>query len=88
MGLCIQRKPQLKYCLSDRVAQYGGNGLMLFLESETQYDEFLINREEAVFFDGYEDLIKKILYYKKNKSESLKIAEAGYKKLHLIVMKK
>ncbi len=82
MGLCIQRKPQLKYCLSDRVAQYGGNGLMLFLEADTKYDDFLINREEAVFFDGYEDLIKKIVYYKDNKIDSLKIAEAGYKKLH------
>ena len=82
MGLCIQRKPQFKYCLSDRVAQYGGNGLMLFLESDTQYDDFLINRKEAIFFDGYEDLIKKIIYYKNNKSESLNIAESGYKKLH------
>ena len=82
MGLCIQRKPQFKYCLSDRVAQYGGNGLMLFLESDTQYDDFLINRKEAIFFDGYEDLLKKIIYYKNNKSESLNIAESGYKKLH------
>ncbi len=82
MGLCIQRKPQLKYCLSDRMVQYGGNGLMLFLENDTQYEEFFSNNKEAVFFDDIDDLLEKINYYKKNKIEALKIAEAGYKRLH------
>jgi hypothetical protein len=82
MGLCLQRKPQLKYCLSDRIAQYGGNGLMLFIEKDTQFNEFLNDNEEAVFFDDIDDLLEKVIYYKKNKVESLKIAEAGYNKLH------
>jgi len=82
MGLCLQRKPQLKYCLSDRIAQYGGNGLMLFIEKDTQFNEFLNDNKEAVFFDGIEDLLEKINHYKTNKDESLKIAKAGYNKLH------
>ena len=55
---------------------------MLFIEKDTQFNEFLNDNEEAVFFDGVDDLLEKINYYKRNKDESLKIAEAGYNKLH------
>ena len=82
MGLCLQRKPQLKYCLSDRISQYGGNGLMLFIERETKYYEFLNDKKEAVYFDNVDDLVKKIEYYKDNKNDALNIAESGYNKLH------
>ena len=77
-----QRKPLLKYSLSDRLAQYLGNGLMVFIENETKYYEFLIDNEDAVFFDNHDDLSKKINYYKQNKSEAIRIAENGYNKLH------
>ena len=82
MGICLQRKPLLKYSLSDRLAQYLGNGLMVFIENETKYYEFLIDNEDAVFFDNHDDLSKKINYYKHNKNEAIRIAENGYNKLH------
>ena len=67
MGLCLQRKPQLKYCLSDRIAQYGGNGLMLFIEKDTQLNEFLNDNEEAVAFNDMDEIKDKINDYNKNK---------------------
>jgi hypothetical protein len=82
MGLCLQRKPQLKYSLSDRISQYAGNGLMIFIENETQIHDFLKRDEEAVYFDDQKDLLEKIKYFKENKSRALEIAENGYKKLH------
>ena len=82
MGICLQRKPLLKYSLSDRLAQYLGNGLMVFIENETKYYEFLIDKEDAVYFDNLYDLSKKIDYYRDNKHEAIKIAENGYNKLH------
>lgn len=82
MGLCLQRKPQLKYSLSDRISQYAGNGLMVFIENDTQYYDFLKRDEEAVYFDDKMDLLKKIKHYKENKSKALNIGANGYNKLH------
>ena len=82
MGVCLQRKPLLKYGLSDRISQYLGNGLMVFIENETQYYDILKRDEEAVYFDGVEDLTEKIEFYKKNKYEALKIAHNGHKRIH------
>lgn len=82
MGICLQRKPLLKYGLSDRIVQYLGNGLMVFIENETQYYDILKRDEEAVYFDGVDDLTEKIRYYKQNKDEALKIAHNGHKRMH------
>ena len=82
MGLCLQRKPQLKFSLSDRISQYAGNGLMIFIENETQFYEFLKKDKEAVYFGDETDLLKKIKYYKENKTLALEIASNGYNKLH------
>ena len=82
MGICLQRKPILKYSLSDRISQYLGNGLMVFIESDTQYYDILKKDEEAVYFDGLEDLVEKIDFYKKNKDKALNIAANGHKKIH------
>ena len=82
MGICLQRKPILKYSLSDRISQYLGNGLMVFIESDTQYYDILKKNEEAVYFDDLEDLEKKIIFYKNNKKKALEIAAMGHKKIH------
>ena len=82
MGICLQRKPLLKYGLSDRIVQYLGNGLMVFIENETQYYDILKRDKEAVYFDGVEDLTEKIEFYKQNKDEALKIAHNGHKRMH------
>ena len=82
MGICLQRKPLLKYGLSDRIVQYLGNGLMVFIENETKYYDILKPNEEAVYFDGVEDLSEKIQYYKQNKDKALQIAHNGHKKMH------
>ena len=82
MGICLQRKPILKYSLSDRISQYLGNGLMVFIENDTQYYDILKKDEEAVYFDGTEDLAEKINFYKKHKNKALNIAANGHKKIH------
>ena len=40
MGICLQREPILKYSLSDRIAQYLGNGLMVFIQNKTIITKF------------------------------------------------
>ena len=88
MGICLQRKPILKYSLSDRISQYLGNGLMVFIEHDTQYYDILIKDEEAVYFESQDDLEKKIIFYKQNKEKALEIAAKGHKKIHHICNEK
>ena len=82
MGICLQRKPLLKYGLSDRIAQYLGNGLMVFIQKETQYYDILKDGEEAVYFDDVEDLSSRILFYRNNQDKAKLIAKNGHKKIH------
>ncbi len=82
MGICLQRRPLLKYGLSDRIVQYLGNGLMVFIENETQYYDILKPNDEAVYFDSIEDLSEKIKFYKQNKYKAIQIAHNGHKKMH------
>ena len=82
MGICLQRKPLLKYGLSDRIAQYLGNGLMVFIQNETQYYDILKDNEEAVYFDDVNDLTSKIDFYRKNQDKAKLIAQKGHNKIH------
>ena len=82
MGICLQRKPLLKYGLSDRITQYLGNGLMVFIQNETQYYDILKENEEAVYFDDVDDLASKILFYRDNLDKAKIIAKNGHKKIH------
>ena len=51
-------------------------------EKKTEFNEFLKDKEDAVFFDDVHDLSKKIEYYKENKYEAIRIASNGYDKIH------
>ena len=82
MGICLQREPILKYSLSDRIAQYLGNGLMVFIQNKTHYHEILRNEKEAIYFDDVSDLAEKINFYKHNKDKALEIAHNGLKRIH------
>ena len=84
MGICLQRKPLLKYGLSDRIAQYLGNGLMVFIQNETQYYDILEDNVEAVYFDDVDDLSSKILFYRDNQDKAKLIAKNGHIKIHNI----
>ena len=55
---------------------------MVFIEKETEFNDFLIDKEEAVFFDNVYDLSNMIDYYRDNKLEAKRIASNGYHKLH------
>ena len=67
MGINLSRGNPVKYYSSDRIAQYMGNGLLTFIDIKTQLNK-IINNNEAVFYKNFNDLIKKILFYKENNS--------------------
>ena len=67
---------------SDRIAHYMGNGLLTFATRGNHLEELFDEDKELIFFGGQEELLNKVVYYKKNEGERQKIAEAGWKKYH------
>ena len=82
MGLCVQRKPHLKYGISDRFVQYQGNGLMTFLPIQTQLNDLFEDRKDVVYFNDNEELSDLIKYFTIHKDLALNIAQSGWNKGH------
>ena len=76
MGLNLSRGKPIKYYSSDRLAQLMGNGLLTFIDERTCYSDFFTNKE-IVTYKNYNDLVEKILRYKKNDKERKLIAKNG-----------
>jgi len=81
MALNLSRGKPIKYYSSDRIAQLMGNGLLTFIDSRTQLNK-IINNKEAVFYKNISDLKNKIYYFKNRPNELKKIASNGRKTYH------
>ena len=79
MGLNLSRGNPAKYYSSNRIASLVGNGLLTFVDKNTQLDDFF-NKNEIIFYNSIEDLAEKIKFYKKNESSRIKIAKNGKRK--------
>ena len=76
MGLNLSRGKPIKYYSSDRLAQLMGNGLLTFIDEKTCYSDFFTNKE-IITYSNYNDLVEKILKYKRNDTERKMIAKNG-----------
>lgn len=76
MALNLSKDNDAPVYSSSRIAQLLGNGILTFIPRSSRMDQ-LISDKEAVFFDGYEDLLQKILYFHHHDDERKRIAEAG-----------
>lgn len=83
MGLNLSRGKPIKYYSSDRISSLIGNGLLTFMNSGYQFDDFF-NNNEMIFYTDLNDLNEKIQYFKKNDEERVKISEKGHLKGHKI----
>ena len=79
MALNLSRGKPLKYYSSDRLAQLMGNGLLTFINKDTQYGDFF-NNNEMIFYSNIDDLSEKIIKYSKNDKDWRKIAKKGHRK--------
>lgn len=57
-----------------------GCGGFMLTERADNLDQYYENGKEVVFFDGRDDLIKKVRYYLTHESERAAIAQAGYER--------
>ena len=81
MALNISRgKYQNKYS-SDRISSLIGNGLLVFINQNTNFDKIL-TKKEVVYYKSKKDLIKKLKFYNMNDKLRIKIAKSGYEKYH------
>ena len=79
MGLNLSRGKPIKYYSSDRLVQITGNGLLTFVDKETQLGDFF-NNNEMIFYNNIDDLGYKLNKYKKDTHEGKKIARRGKQK--------
>ena len=75
-----QGKP-LKYYSSDRIAQLIGNGIATLIDRKTKLDD-LLDSNDAIFYNSFEDLNKKLNKFINNDKLRTKIASKGQKNYH------
>ena len=81
MALNISRgKYQNRYS-SDRISSLVGNGLLVFLNQNTNFQKIL-TKKDVVYYKNKKDLILKLKYYQDNPNQRVKIAKSGYQKYH------
>lgn len=83
MGLNLSRHEIYPLYSSDRLAQYTGNGLMTLIHRRTGYDQ-IYKEDEIIFFDDFDELVKKIEYFMERNDEARSIAKKGWKRTHEI----
>ena len=81
MALNLSRGKYHEKYSSDRISSLLGNGLLVFINKKTNFNNILSNKE-VVYYTNLNDLVKKIKYYAKNDNERIKIAKLGHKKYH------
>ena len=81
MALNLSQGNPLKFYSSDRIAQLIGNGILTFVNQDTQLNKIFTN-QEVVFYKDENDLSKKIIKYKNSNKLRNQIAKNGMIKYH------
>ncbi|HTW36201.1 MAG TPA: glycosyltransferase [Rhizomicrobium sp.] len=81
MGLNISKRNDIYLYSSDRMAQLMGLGILALIDKRTRFDE-IFGPDELVTYDGVDDLIGKLDYFRKHDDARKKIAENGWRRAH------
>jgi glycosyltransferase involved in cell wall biosynthesis len=76
IGLNLSQGKASKYYSSDRFAQLIGNGLLVFVDEKTKFQDFL-NKDEIITYKNINDLANKIKKISTNNKLRMKIAKKG-----------
>ena len=82
MALNLSQGKPIKFYSSDRIAQLIGNGVLTFIEIQTELNKIFKNNKEVIFYKDEKELINKIMYFKDKNKIRNKIAMNGMKKYH------
>ncbi len=81
MALNLSQGHPSKFYSSDRIAQLIGNGILTFIDINTQLNKIFSNKE-VIFYKSINDLNKKIIKFKNNDMLRNQIAKKGMIKYH------
>lgn len=79
-ALNLNRMEGRKWYTSDRLVHIMANGVVAFMSPESGYQDFFSPDEEAVFFEGAEDLAAKIASLASDSARRMEIARRGMEK--------
>ena len=79
IGLNLSQGKPAKYYSSDRFTQLIGNGLLLMIDKDTEFNHFF-NNDEIVMYKSLNDLTEKIKKYTYDNKLRKKIAKKGHEK--------
>ena len=83
MGLSLSRRNDVFLYSSHRMSLLVGCGLLTFIDKRTGFDT-IFKQDELAFYEGDEDLVEKIRYFKFNDDERQEVARRGWQKAHEI----
>ncbi|MES1990546.1 MAG: glycosyltransferase [Pseudomonadota bacterium] len=83
MGLNLNRSDEDYLYSSDRLAQFAGNGLLVFVARSSGYGD-IFSDEEFAFYDGPDDLAQKLRHYLAHDDQRRAVAEKGHAKYHAL----
>lgn len=81
MGLNISKRNNVYLYSSDRMSQLMGCGVLTLIDRRTRFGE-IFGADELVTFDGDEEMLDKIDYFRKHDDERKAIAEKGWRRAH------
>ena len=68
---------------SDRMSHAMGNGCLTFIDRRTGFTD-IFNEDEAAFYEGQDELVDKINFYKANPTDRMGTAQKGWRKYHAL----
>jgi hypothetical protein len=83
MGLNLNRSDEDYLYSSDRLAQFAGNGLLVFVARSSGYSE-IFGEDEFAFYDGPDDLAQRLRYFLTHDADRQAVAARGHAKYHAL----
>ncbi|HKK16121.1 MAG TPA: glycosyltransferase [Gammaproteobacteria bacterium] len=81
MGLCYNKTNEYYLYASDRIAQYLGSGLLVFINKNHGFSDIL-GKDGIVEYDSIEELVGKVRYFREHDRERRTIAANGWQRAH------
>ena len=81
MAINYSRYNDIPLYSSDRIIQLLGQGCLVFSPKIPEFDT-LFTEEEIVYFNDFDDLKEKLIFYKNNEKKRLEISKKGWEKAH------
>lgn len=81
MSVNYSRYNDIPLYSSDRVIQLLAQGSLVFSPKIPEFDT-LFSEDEVIYFDDFDDLKEKLLFYKNNDEERIEVSKKGWEKAH------